>query len=77
MEYRFYWYAEGSKGFHNSKIVSLKDSLQKANKKLKIQAVPKTKDYKTNDSYYPLSIFLYLSTHSLRILYLNCLSTLK
>ena len=46
--YYFSWYAEASKRFEDSKIASQKDSLQKANEKLKAQKVPKTKDYKTD-----------------------------
>ena len=44
----FNWHAEASKRPQDSKIASLKDSLQKANEKLKTQEVPKTKDYKTD-----------------------------
>lgn len=38
------WHAENSKKHQDSKIVSLKDSLQKADKKSKIQHVPKRKE---------------------------------
>ena len=44
----FNWHSEASKSLQNSKIASLKDSLQKANEKLKIQEVPKTTDNRTD-----------------------------
>ena len=54
----FNWHAESSKSLQYSKVASLKDSLQKANKKLKTQEVPTAKDSDLHDSCYtPLSSF--------------------
>lgn len=39
----------------HSKVLSFKDSLQKTNKKLIMEGVPKTKDYKTVPLFAPLS----------------------
>lgn len=61
-------------GLQNSKITKLKDSLQKGNEKLKVQKVPKTKNFKMD------GIPLFSSTISvlnLLILYLNRFFTLK
>ena len=44
----FNWYSEASKWLQNSKIASLKDSLQKDYEKLKTQEVPKTEDHETD-----------------------------
>lgn len=44
----FNWHAEGSKSFQDSKTDLLKESLQKGNKKLNTQELPKTKDCKTS-----------------------------
>lgn len=44
----FNWYIEASKRLQDSKIASLKDSLEKANEKLKTQEVAKTKDNRTD-----------------------------
>ena len=44
----FNWYAEAYKSLHISKMASLKDSLQKANEKWKMQEVAHTKDNRTD-----------------------------
>ena len=44
----FNWYAKAANKLQDSTRTSLHDSLQKANKKLKMQGVPKSKDSKTD-----------------------------
>ena len=71
----FNYYAEAYKRLQTSKIASLKDSIQKANEKLKRQKTPKTKDTKMDMSMdmipTTLLVFFHLSTHVLLILHLN------
>ena len=48
MRYLFNWYVKVYRRLQDSKIASLKDSLQKAKEKLQTQEVPKAKDSKTD-----------------------------
>ena len=70
----FNWREEASKRLQNSQIASLKDSLPKDNKTIKIQEIPKIKDCKTDvNSYSPLSPPCLI----ILVLCLHCLPTLK
>lgn len=72
----FNWHAKTSKSLQDSKITSLKDSLQKANKELNTQWYLQQKTIGLVWLLLLPSNLLYLSTHSL-VLSLNRLSTLK